>query len=49
VSDTVLMKEIRISLEDWEYSQILKIKGKQTWREYILNGCVRRDGDSNSS
>jgi hypothetical protein len=42
------MKEIRISLEDKEYRKIQKLKGKRTWREYILNGCGERDGENNN-
>ena len=39
----VVMKEIRITLEDQEYNQVLKLKKDRTWKEFFLNGCVRRD------
>lgn len=34
----MVMKEIRISLEDKEYMMIRKLKGEMTWREYLLGG-----------
>ena len=36
---TLVMKEIRISLEDKEYRTVRKKKGSKTWREYLLCGC----------
>ena len=45
------MKEIRIALEDKEYRQLKKIKGKMTWKQFLFeNGerDERRDKNNKS-
>jgi hypothetical protein len=32
------MKEIRIALEDAEYKALLRIKGKMTWKQFLMIG-----------
>jgi hypothetical protein len=32
------MKEIRIALEDAEYKTLLRIKGKMTWKQFLMIG-----------
>ena len=43
------MKEIRIALENKEYRELLKRKGQLTWKQFLMNGGMRRDGDNNTS
>lgn len=38
------MKTINVSFEDSEMEAIAKTKGKQSWREFILE-CVRAKGE----
>ena len=39
------MKEIRIALEDSEYAILIKAKGNLTWKQYLISGGNRRDGN----
>jgi len=32
------MRQIRITVEDGEFEKLMKVKGKLTWREFILLG-----------
>lgn len=41
------MKEIRIALEDSEYAILKKAKGHFTWKEFLMSGGNRRDGNEN--
>lgn len=41
------MKEIRITLEDKEYKQVLKVKGGKTWKQHLMRG-VGEDGSNNN-
>ena len=34
------MKTLHIPLEDAEHTQLLKKKGKLTWKEYLFMKCV---------
>ena len=34
----ICMKEIRVALEDKEYKQLLKTKGKLTWKQFLISG-----------
>ena len=39
------MKEIRIALEDSEYAILKKAKRDLTWKEFLMSGGSRRDGN----
>jgi len=29
------MKEIRLTIEDWEYEKLMELKGEMTWHDYL--------------
>jgi len=39
------MKHIRLVLEDKEYNKLIQVKGKLTWKEFLLLGVKIHDND----
>lgn len=37
-----MVTNVHVTLDDSDYDKIIKVKGEQTWREFLLR-CCRKD------
>ena len=41
------MKNLRIVFEDEDYMKLLEVKKDKGWREFVLENCLKKEGENN--